>query len=1168
MLLVISLLVLLVTSGFAQYRASLQGTITDEQGAVIPGATVTITSTETNNTRTATTTNDGFYSVPALAPGLYKVTVEKTGFKKKVLEGIRVTADQVQGLSAQLAVGDVAETVTVTDATPAINVENASITGTVTSQQIQKLPAFGRDVYQLAQLAPGVFGDAAQNGGGGTAAQPGNQGPGGSGATDGIFAVENRPQVSSGGGRTDSNAVNLDGVAISSVSWGGAAVVTPNPDSVKEVKVVSNGYDAEYGRFSGAQIQVISQNGTNQYHGSYFFKVDRPGLNAYQKFSGSAGQPHTPQRNDHQFNQWGGSVGGPIIKNKLFAFFAYETIRNNSTVHSQGWYETPQLLQLAPANSLAARYAAYPGASPDPSSITDQTCAGIGLVEGTNCHMIPGQGLDVGRPLDQALFPLGTPDPSAIDQFHPGLGGDGTGNSANLDGIPDIMLANIAGPDNSKEQQFNGRLDFQATSKDLIAFNIYKVPVDHNFLNGARPANFFHHSQMNEAETLLWTRTFSPTFINELRVNAAGWRWNELDSNPQMPLGLPQPNIGLGGNAHMIGSANPGDQQLGGPAGSIFNQWTYSFKDTATKVKGSHNIRFGVEITKLHFVQDAPWSARPNFNFHNYWDFLNDAPYQESGVFNPLTGVPTDVRKDSRSTLYGFFVQDDYKLRPNLTVNLGLRYDYFGPISFLHDALSTVVLGQGANVLTGMSMKIGGNLYNADKFNLGPQIGFAWSPKGFGSYDFNNKFVVHGGFGIGYNNEQQAITLNGWGNIPFTNNGTSLTGSEIVYDFPSDPNQFSPYPANPNTILTFGPNNIPITGSPVGVTAFPKNFPTAYTYRYSLDGQYEIGRNWVATVGYQGSSSRHLTRQYNLNVFYAAQGIALNPMINNVDYYSKDGNAHFNALLTNLNHRFSNSFQMDVQYRLARSSDNESGPYSVSYYMWAPQADWGPSDFDVTHAFKLYGIWSPTIFKGSNSWLEKILGGWSISGILNAHTGYPWTPATFGSCDFGYVGSSCGPAGAQASLMPVTYLGGGGSSTTNSTFLGKGGNFPSGPAAYFVPAAVAPCVYHPTPTTTAPAVFPNICPGVPQFPGIARNSFRGPRYRDIDATLSKSFGLPNMPVLGENAKIEFRANAFNLFNNVNLKGISTDINPNNAAFGQATDAYSGRTIELQARFNF
>ena len=1166
------LLFLLVTSSFAQFRASLQGTVTDEQGAVIPGATVTLTSKETNNIRTATSSDAGVYSIPALAPGLYTLAVEKQGFKKKVLEEVKITADQVQGVSVQLGVGQSAETVTVSaNATPAINVENAAISGTVTSSDIQKLPAFGRDVFQLTQLAPGVFSDGARNADGGTSAQPGNDGPGGSGGNSGIFATENRPQVSANGGRQDSNAINLDGVAISSVSWGGAAIVTPNQDSVKEVRIVTNNYDAEYGRFGGAQIHVISQNGTNNYHGSFFFKADRPGLNAYQDWKGSANNTRTPQRNSNQFNQWGGSVGGPIIKNKLFAFFAYETIRNNSTVTGSGWYETPQLLNLAKSGSIAEKYAKYPGMAVASTGVVDQTCASINLVEGTNCHMVAGGGIDIGRPLTS---PLGTKDPSFINNLHPGLGGDGSGNASNLDGIPDIMFVNTAGPNNSTQQQFNGRLDYQATSNDLVAFNIYRVPVDSLSFNGARPANLFKHSAINEAETLLWTRTFSPTFLNELRINAAGWRWNELDSNPQIALGLPQTAfIGDEANDRHIGTAATSDNALGGPAGSIFNQWTYTLKDTATKVYGSHTLKFGGEVTKLTFVQDAPWSARPNFGFNNFWDFLNDAPVKETGVFNPLTGVPTDVRKDSRSNLYGFFIQDDYKVRSNLTVNLGLRWEYFGPISFKNDQLATFELGEGMNALTGAKIRIGGNLYNADKHNFGPQVGFAWSPRGVYGHDFNNRFVVRGGFGIGYNGQEEAITLNGWGNIPFTNNGTSLTGSQIVYAIPSDPNQFAPYPANPNTVLTFNSNNIPTQGSPVGVTAFPRNFPTTYTYRYSLDTQYDLGRNWVATVGYQGSTSRHLTRQTNLNTLLGAQGIQLNPMINSIDYYQNDGNAHANALLTELNHRFSNTFQFDVQYRLSKSQDNESGPYRISNFMWNPQADWGPSDYDVTHSWKMYGIYSPTIFRGSHSWLEKIAGGWSISGILNQHTGFPWTPYSSGvksnaalpggACDIVYAGGNC-LNGTTTQFLPAAYLGGAGNDYSNSTFLSAGGNFPGGGLQYFTPATFTPCV---DPVTNTLKPFPQTCPGqLPTTPGVGRNSLRGPRYFAIDATLSKAFGLPKMPILGESARFEFRANFFNLLNNTNLKGMVGDIT--SSSFGQATDAFGGRTIEMQARFSF
>jgi Carboxypeptidase regulatory-like domain/TonB dependent receptor len=1129
--------------------------VTDASGAVIPGAKISLTNKETNNTRSVVSSEDGVYSIPQLPPGRYMLSVERDGFKKKLFEDFVVTADQIQGANVQLEPGAVSQEVTVSaDETPLINTENASINTTITAQDVQKLPSFGRDVFQLTQLAPGVFGDASREGSGNSNSQPGNAGPGASGASSGVFSTENRPQVSANGGRTDANNITLDGIGITSVSWGGAAVVTPNEDSVKEVRVLSNNYDAENGRFSGAQIQVISQNGTNNYHGSLFFKVDRPGLNSFQPWSGSNDQPRNPERNTSRFNDWGGSIGGPIIKNKLFAFFSYERIANAATATAQGWFETPQLLASAPAGSIAAQYGAYPGEAAV-GSVLDQSCSAAGLIEGTNCHAIAGQGLDIGRPLNPALFPLGTKDPSFQSATTPGLGGDGSGSLTNLDSVADIMYINAVGPNNGTNVQYNGRLDFQATSRDLIAFSIYKVPVSTLSYNTFRAANLFHHDATNEAETALWDHTFSPTLINELRVNAAGWRWNELASNPQIPLGLPQP-LFIGDEATdggKIGSIKPSDNPLGGPAGSIFNQWTYGLKDVLTKVHGSHNLKFGAEVTKLTFVQDAPWSARPQFGFNNYWDFLNDAPVKESGTFNPLNGEPTDVRKDSRSTILGFFAQDDWKLRSNLTINLGLRWEYFGPISFQHGALSTLVLGSGANTLTDMHMRLGGNLYNADKHNIGPQIGFAWSPRSVAGHDLGSKLVVRGGFGIGYNGEQEAITLNGWPNVPFTNGNTNFTGSQIVYAIPSDPHQFLPYPANPNAVLTFGSNNLPATGTPVSVTGFPANYPTPYSYRYSLTTEYEVGRNWVASLAYQGSKSRHLTRQENLNQVLGAQGIALNPMVYNVDYYAQDANATFNAFLAEAKHRFSSSFQLDFQYRYAKSADDASGPYEVSYYQWDPKANWGPSAYDATHLFKAWGIWSPRL--GGNGWVEKVLGGWTLSSIMNFHTGYPFSPVYFESCDVVFNHASCDNGG-QSALLPAAYLGGATHSYSNATFLSKGGNFPNGGATYFTEPTVPPCA----------ATFPATCTAIPQAPGTERNAFRGPRYFDVDATLAKRFGLPKLPLLGEGAGLEFRINAYNLLNSLNLKDVVNNIN--DPHFGQATTALGARTVEMQARFNF
>lgn len=1174
---VVLLLVVLLFSAlgaFAQYRAGLQGVVLDPQGAVVSDAKVTVTAKETGVSQEATTDDNGVYSVTRLAPGLYKVTVEKAGFKIKVLDDVQLTPEQTNSLNISLEVGAVTESVTVNGADiPAIDTESGTISGNISSRQIQAMPSFGRDVYQLTQLAPGAFSDGAQQGGGGTNQLPGTN-SGASGSSDGIFKTENAPQVIANGAQQNANNITLDGVGITSVSWGGAAVITPNEESVKEVHVITNNYDAENGRFAGAQIQVVSQNGTNQFHGSAFIKNSQPGFNAYQRWNGPASEgPGTPeerglQKDTAKFNQIGGSIGGPIWKNKLFAFFSYETIRNNSTSSSTNWFETPQFAKLAPSGSVASQFLTYPGEGPSYSAIISNSatsCTGIGLVEYSavtgkgNCITIPGQGLALGTPL---TTPLGTSDPSWVSNAEPGVGGGL--NPANP--VATIFDVNTATPSSLTEAQYNGRMDFNITSRDLLAFSIYDVPVSSTSYNGpARAANLWHHNAMNQAMTAFWDHTFSPTLLNEVRVNAAGWRWNEIVSNNQEPWGLPTSTI------DNIGSVNLGNSYYGPPGPSVFDQWTYNVKDVVTKIHGSHTIKFGGEVTRLLFVQEAPWSARPSYNFHNFWDFLNDSPYQENGTFDPTTGIPAAFRKDTRANIWSLFVQDSYKVKPNFTLTLGLRYDYFGPLSEKNGNLSTLELGQQAsNALTGLYFRKGGNLYNADKADFGPQVGFAWSPNSFLKHELRNRLVIRGGFGIGYTGEEEAITLNGSSNPPFLSFAGTLNGSQILYQPASSIHCFNCYPSNPYTLTAFDGNNIPVSGAPIGGTGFPSTFRTPYMYRFSLEAQYDLGRNWIATLGYQGSTAHHLVRQYNLNNLYGAEGIALNPMISDVDWYATDANSNFNAFLAQIQHQFSHTFQVDGQYRYAKSMDQGSQPYDVSQYQWNPQAAWGPSDWDIRNMFKVWGVWQPHIFHSSDhSWMEKIVGGWSLSGIFNWHSGFPWTAVYTSSngpiCNLVYNTGCAQPNGSNNQLRPATYTGTAGSSQGINTFKTQNGNF-NGITTGNAATAGAPFF-------TAPAFvncalpYPETCP-IPEAPGVGRNSFRGPRYIDVDATISKSFGLPHIPVLGENAQFEFRANVYNLFNNLNMNPTQMDNIITDQYFGSAKQALGSRTMELQARFSF
>lgn len=224
---------------------------------------------------------------------------------------MQVSGETMQGLNVTLQAGAATDSITVTDTAPAIDTATANIAGTISAKDLQTLPSSNRDPYQLLRLAPGALGDSSQSAGGGSYSLPGNDGIGGSTATGSIFQVENRPQTQSNGVRTSGNSFQIDGSQVNSLAWGGGAVITPNEESVKEVQVQTGPYDATNGRNSGAQVLVVSKNGTNQVHGSAFIKIHRPGLDAYQRYNGPTDEP---KRDNNRFNQIGGSIGGPILE--------------------------------------------------------------------------------------------------------------------------------------------------------------------------------------------------------------------------------------------------------------------------------------------------------------------------------------------------------------------------------------------------------------------------------------------------------------------------------------------------------------------------------------------------------------------------------------------------------------------------------------------------------------------------------------------------------------------------------------------------------------------------------------------------------------------------------------------------------------------------------------
>ncbi len=1161
----------------AQFRASIQGAVTDPTGAAIPGATLTLTDTATNKVLTATANGDGVYNFNALPPDDFTLNATAQGFQAKTISHLHIIPEQPNSVNVQLELGQATTEITVSgDTVSAVDTSTANIGATISSNDIQHMPSFNRDVFTLTQLAPGVVSDGAQAASGGVYAAPGNQGPGGTG-NGGAAPTENRPQANANGGQNQTNGITIDGISTVSAVWGGATIITPTEDSIDNVRIVTNNYDAENGRFAGAQTMVTSKSGTNQLHGSAFIAIHRPGLNAYQPAvrTSNGTRVGAPQRDTARYNQYGGSLGGPLWRDKLFAFFAYEATPNSSTTTSTGWYETSAFRSAAPSGSIAAQFLNFPGSAPSGTIVTSgETCATVGLNEDptkgpVNCRTIAGQGLDIGSPLKTGL---GKQDLTATGTAaNPGVGGG-------LDGVADVAFYLTSVPTTSYYRQYNGRLDANVTQNDHLSFAIYWVPQGSTFYNGgARAYNLFHHDQINEALSVIWNHTFSSSFLNEARANAAGWRWNEIASNPQQPVGLPQDNItffGPGSGATI--------NQFGTSLGSILNQWTYGYKDVATKIVGPHTIKFGVDFTNLHY--DNPPTGRPSYNFYNIWDFLNDAPSVENGGFNSVTGLPGGNRSDERENLFGAFVQDGWKVRPNLTLNAGIRYSYFGALHAKQNNLPSARFGSGAAAYSGLTIATNRPLWIPQKGNFGPQLGFNWSPG-----NFNNKLVVRGGYGLNFQDEEIAISANSGNNPPTQNyvnyafvspSNPGTNGGNIIYGISSSPTSLNGFAANPHAITTYNSNGLPTAGNAnvILLGNGAGSLPTIYLQHFSLDTEYQVNRELVASAGYEGSLGRHLINHENPNAPGIVAGVPLNSLVTGGDFWTNEGSSNNNALLLELKHPFVHQFSADAQFQWAKSMDTDgSGPYYEDPYFPLNAAySYGPSDFNVGKSFKLFGLWQPVIFHGGAGWAEKIAGNWSLSGIFQWHTGFPYSP-TYGIGQSIYC-TQCG----YSNLRPY-YLGGANNSHSNDAFInatnfaGVSSNVQQTTATingsantvvaysnkFFAVPNFASAI-----TAASGTGFPNGNAALPPLPGLDRNAFVGPNYRDVDASLAKGFGVPNNRILGENARLEIRADIFNLFNILNLDPQRVTNNVNAGNFGQDQVALGGRTITFQARFSF
>ncbi|MFP5265653.1 MAG: TonB-dependent receptor domain-containing protein [Blastocatellia bacterium] len=1116
----------LASAAAAQFRASIQGTVTDASGAVVAGATVTVTNQETSKSQQVTTSDEGFYRVTGLAPGRYTVSAEVSGFKKQVLQDIVVNAEQTEGVNMTLEAGQVSEAVTVSagESATRLQTENANVDRAITTREILRIPQAGRDPYELIRLTPGVFGSGARSATGEAVNLPNTTGPGGSSTS--IFQVENQVPVSANGQRVSANNFQIDGVSVNSLGFGGAAVVTPNQESVKEMRVLSSAYSAEYGRNSGAQIQVVSQNGTNEFHGSALFKYNDPALNAFNRYGDVFGGG--PKRVSQRFRQFGGSLGGPVVKDKLFFFFSYEGLRNNASDTISKFVETPQFRQLVisrrPGSQIASVFGAQ-GIEPRIISVLPADCSIFGN-DPARCRAVNG-GLDIGSPTGRTgqYVSLGNP----------------TGGG--LDNIPDILLAEIEAPKRERGNQFNTRVDFNPNNKDQFAVSTYFTKRNDQQSdpgNQARPIGDLRFKPLNSAATATWIRTVSAKVLNEARANFTRFSLDQVSDSTDTNFGIPRIEVeGLplpGGERIRLGA--PREESSPG----VFSQNTFEVRDTLSVLRGNQALKFGVEARKEQDNNNLVGGARPVFSFSGLFNLANETPIFEAINTDPTTGAPADAQRYFRTSTYAAFVQDDWKARPNLTLNLGLRYELFTPLREKGGRVTNIAFGP--NGLADARIVLQRQLYATDRNNFAPRFGFAWSPGAFGE-----RMVLRGGFGVAYNRIPGVLFSNTRGNPPFfarnsiccgtasTDFGSPFVGGRIMFALGASNSPFS-FPVNPVLAQGIDPATGSLRGGEVEIWGTEPRLPNAYVYTYSLEAEYQLPFNLIASLGYQGSSSHKLIRIVNLNLLFPR-----NPAFNPVLFLRPDVNANYNAMNARLTRNFAHGVRADAYYRWAKSIDTLSyeGPGAVTNQTNPGDlaSERGPSDYDVRHHFVLSWLWDLPLFRGRNDFAGKVLGGWQINGILTAHSGFPFTPKIFQSLRQP-SGEFFGP------IRPTRYFGGALDDTSDEAFIRAGGNFPGGGARFFD-------------TTTAGP------------PGIGRNSFRGPKYRAVDLSFIKSTGLAGVPGLGEEARLELRANFFNAFNELNLAPIGffdpgaivTDPN-----FGRSLRGLSGRVVELQARFSF
>ena len=1097
-------------NGFAQgTTGQLTGTVTDPNGAVVPNANVKVINPATNFEREQTTSEDGAFVFQFLPPGNYEVEITVTGFQKYTAKAI-VSITQTSTLDARISLGG-GDVFTVDVAAPVLQTETSQNGRVVTGETLRQLPLPTRNFQQLLTLSPGAQ----------------------SSVSNTTELGRGDATISVNGQRTTSNSVRINGVDANSIGTNSTPnIAVPATDSIQEFVVQTSLYDASTGRNAGGSVEAVTRSGSNDFHGNVYYFLRNRRFNANESFIKARGI----ERPILNRNQFGGTLGGRIIKDKLFFFGSYQGTRERNG--------------LSLVNSLTSPII--------PAGLTDtnRTAAGILATFGVTPNAVSLAILNA--KLANGRFAI--PSSGAV-------------------GLSPLTGVNVpqTGVSRFRENQFNANGDYNFSGTHTLSAKFFVADnptqqANYNFAgagNGERQLIGFGGDLTIKQKLYSITDTyiFSPNVVNQARF---GFNRLRVTSVPDEPFTAAQ--LGISSSLSTLFPGAPTIRVQGTDSAFFFGSGTladqssringYNFNDTLSVTAGNHRLKFGGEYrySQVKFYFNA--FSRGQILFPSFTAFLNGGSVGTtvsligSGVFDRYFKI-----KDTNG-----FVQDDWKISNRLTVNLGLRYDLFGLpvenqgrlVNFIPSQLRIGTTAAPAPAPNGFVQAAGGKLAGVptvektlvpiDKNNFSPRFGFAYL------LDKDLNIVVRGGYGVYYDRISTRYANSQLFNYPYFALGVGLPGFTQTF---ANPFLNIPPPSSFPTAATvpspLSPLAFPSVGVPIaGVYVDPK-LKTPYIQQFNFGFQYNFAKNYLFDIGYVGSKGTRLLQVITLNqpVYNRATNTFSNPLApstiisanknltGGVQQIQTTSLSNYNSLQTSLTRRFNNGLQFLAAYTFGKSIDYYSGaPLSELANIPGDQVDWrsnrGRSDFNREQRFVLSGVYDLPKFKDANRFVKSVFGNWEVAGIAVFQSGLP----------FSVVDSN------DTSLINRANY--------NTNFNGDlytSGNVGERQRAYFNTAAFIRSAFG---TTTGGVA--NFDPNKP-FGNTPRNLLTGPGQKNIDVSFIKFIPF------SERFRGELRAELFNVFNWVNYA------NPNNnisgANFGRIERASTGpRVIQFAFKLGF